>query len=38
LGHDHETAREAKKMDLAERELLGESGMVGAAWPRLNSK
>ena len=37
LGHDHETPREAKKMDAAERALLGESGMVGQAFPELRA-
>ena len=35
LGHDHETASDAKKMDTAERKLLGNQGMVGAAGPQL---
>jgi probable rRNA maturation factor len=35
LGHDHETSSDAKKMDAAERKLLGEEGLVGAAWPQL---
>ena len=29
LGHDHQSAREAKKMAAAERKLLGREGMVG---------
>jgi len=37
LGHDHQTAREAKKMDAAERRLLGAEGMVGAGWPQLRA-
>ncbi|XXF80537.1 rRNA maturation RNase YbeY [Myxococcaceae bacterium GXIMD 01537] len=31
LGHDHETARDARKMAALEEKLLGESGMVGDA-------
>ena len=32
LGHDHEAAGQAKRMARAERSLLGEEGMVGAAF------
>ena len=28
-GHDHQTAREARKMAAAEEEMLGARGMVG---------
>ncbi len=31
LGHDHQDARSAKRMDAAERKLLGREGMVGAS-------
>ena len=33
LGHDHETAAEARRMARAEEGLLGREGMVGAALP-----
>ena len=38
LGHDHRDAQGARAMDAAERALLGEAGMVGAAFPELNAR
>ena len=34
LGHDHQTAAQARRMAAAERRLLGREGMVGASLSR----
>jgi len=34
LGHDHHTARDARRMAAAERRLLGSQGMVGDSFAR----